>query len=83
MPNERTSCNATITYGDNCQEKSEIIEGISETDAVVSIKLGSFLEDTMPSRYCTFVVTAAAGTRLVYVEGTLSESIAYKFVTNF
>ena len=72
---DRKSCNATIIFGDNCQDQTEL-NGVDEGDTVVLIKLRDFLEETMSSRYCNFIVTAAAGTRLLTVEGNniISES---------
>ena len=71
---DRKSCNATIIYGDNCQDQTEL-PGINEGDDVVLIKLTDFLERTMSSRYCSFIVSAAAGTRRLSVEGNdISES---------
>ena len=66
------SCNATITYGDNCQDRM-LINGVrdSDDDSSVVISLRSFLEETMSSKYCAFRVNATAGMRAVTVEGNL------------
>lgn len=66
------SCNATITYGDNCQDQM-LINGIkdSENDLLIVISLRRFLEETMSSKYCGFRVNATANTTTVTVEGNL------------
>ena len=66
------SCDATIMYGDNCEEKI-ITNGVrdSDSDSLVVISLWSFLEETMPSMICGFRVYATANTRIVTVDGNL------------
>lgn len=66
------SCNATITYGDNCQDQV-LLNGVrdNDDDSLVVISLRSFLEETMSSKYCAFRVNATAGMRAVTVEGNL------------
>lgn len=68
-----TSCNATIYYGDSCQNHMELY-GMQQSDELVSIDIERFLEETMGSRYCSFTVIATSGTKLLYVEGDLSKS---------
>lgn len=65
------SCNATIFFGDNCENHMDLT-GIKESDKLISINL-IILQETMTSEYCDFIVTARAGTRLLYVEGDLSK----------
>ena len=65
-----TSCNATITYGETCQNQ-ELIIGMAESDSVVIVSLRSFLEMTASSKYCGFRVNATASTRRLTVEGNL------------
>ena len=59
------SCNATIMYGENCQEKT-IINGIRDDDNSIIINVRSVLEETMT--YCGFTVSATANARTVVVE---------------
>ena len=65
-------CNATITYGDNCQNQM-LITGVrdSDDDSLVVINLRRFLEETMSSKYCAFRVNATADMRTAIVEGSL------------
>ena len=67
-----TSCNATITYGDNCQERMPLI-GVrdSDNDGLIVISLRSFLEEAMSPEICGFRVSATANTRTVTVDGNL------------
>ena len=62
------SCNATISYGDNCENHMDLT-GMKESDKLISINF--FLQEAVTSKYCDFNVTAMAGTRLLYVEGDL------------
>ena len=66
------SCNATITYGLNCEEQM-LLYGIrdSENDSLIVISLRSFLEETLPSEYCGFRINATANSRTVTVDGNL------------
>ena len=66
------SCNATITYGENCQVQASIV-GTRDTnnDLLVVISLRSFLEETRSSKYCGFIINATANTRTVTVDGSL------------
>ena len=68
------SCKATITFGENCQRLREIM-GVNASSDLVSIKLRNFLEETMPTEYCSFIVTATANTKLLTVEGDLGMSL--------
>ena len=66
------SCNATITYGDNCQEQMPIYgTRESNNDVLVAINLRKFLEETVSSKYCGFRVNATANTRMVTVDGNI------------
>ena len=71
------SCDAIITYGENCQEQMPI-NGRTDTtnDLVVVISLRNFLEETMSSKYCGFRVNATANTRIVTVDGNLLSELA-------
>ena len=66
------SCDATITYGDNC-EGQRLINGVRDHDnnSLVVIGLNSFLEETMVSIICGFRVNATVNTRTVTVDGNL------------
>ena len=66
------SCDATITYGENCEEQM-VINGVRDivNDSLVVISLRSFLEETMSSMICGFRVYAIANTRTVTVDGNL------------
>ena len=66
------SCNATVIFGTNCKSRRQIL-GTSESGNLVSIKLRAFLAETMPSEYCSFIVSATAGTKVLTVEGDLSK----------
>lgn len=70
MPKEiQKSCNANITYGSNCQDQITI-EGMKQSDDMISVSLSNFLKETASSKYCTFIITATA-TRTLTVEGNL------------
>ena len=66
------SCNAIVMFGANCVNQRQIM-GTTESGNLVSIKLTAFLEETMSSRYCSFIVSATAGTKVLTVEGDLSK----------
>ena len=68
------SCKAAVTFGKNCQNQREIM-GVDASSDLVSIKLRNFFEETMPTEYCTFVVTVKANTKLLTVEGDLGMSL--------
>ena len=65
------SCNATVIYGTNCESQKEITGTNENGHNIVSIKLESSLDETMPSIYCNFTVAARVGTKLLFVEGNL------------
>lgn len=69
------SCNATIAYGERCQYHRELL-GRKRNNELVSIDLLRFYLETVsvPARYCNFTITAASGTKILYVEGDLSKS---------
>lgn len=68
----RKSCNATVTYGQTCQDQM-LLNGMrdNENDLLIVISLRRLLEDIMPSKYCGFIVSATANTRRITVEGNL------------
>ena len=72
------SCNATITYGDDCQERM-VLYGTRESnkDFLVAINLRKFLEETVSSKYCEFRVSATANTRMVTVDGNILGKLAH------
>ena len=72
-----TSCNANITYGEMCQERTPI-NGMKENDndLLVVISLRNFLKETRSSRYCGFRVTATANRSTVTVDGNLFGKLA-------
>lgn len=65
------SCDATITYGDNCGEQIQI-NGVrdSDKDSLIRISLTSVLE-TYAMTICGFRINAMADTRTVTVDGNL------------
>ena len=82
------SCNATITYGDNCEEQI-LINGVrdSANDSLLIIRLRSILQGSMSSKICGFRVYATANnTRTVTVDGNLLgkfhriKSVYYHFI---
>ena len=66
------SCNATIIYGPNCQNRTNLI-GKTIGENLISIGLRSFLEETrtLDSRYCGFVANVTANEKFLTVEGSL------------
>ena len=72
------SCDAVITYGQNCEEQM-MINGMRDNDLVVVISLTSFLEDTMSSKYCSFRVNATANMRTVTVDGNIILGELYNY----
>ena len=66
------SCNATIMYGDNCQQQM-LLNGVGDNDmdSLIVINLRSFLEETISSKFCGFRVNATANARTVTVDGNL------------
>lgn len=73
--NLNVSCNVTIAYGENCQYHRELL-GRKRNNELVSIDLLRFFVETasIPARYCNFTITAASGTKMIYVEGDLGRS---------
>ena len=69
------SCNATIIYGPNCQNQTNLTGQII-TDNLISIQLTSFLTQTRATRlaYCGFVVNVTAGEKFLTVEGNIGKS---------
>lgn len=66
MPIEaEKSCDATIMYGENCQDEI-IIRGVRDGDQVVMINVRDTLKETV--LYCGFIVNATANARTVVVE---------------
>lgn len=67
-----TSCNATIIYGQTCQEQI-LLHGIKDdsNDHLVVISLRNFLQETQSFKHCSFVVHATVSTMIITVEGDL------------
>ena len=70
--NITNSCNATVIFGANCESQRQIL-GTSKSGKFVSVKLKAFLAETMSSVYCSFIVSATAGTKVLTVEGDLGK----------
>ena len=60
-------CNASITYGDNCDQQLGVYSSIGTGDSVTTPMLE--LIDSI-NEYC-FSVTASSGVRTVVVEGSM------------
>ena len=67
------SCNATIIYGPNCQNRENLV-GVIVNSSLISIELRGFLTQTRASRYCGFLATVSTGEKTLTVEGNLGES---------
>ena len=68
------SCNATIIYGTNCRNRTNVT-GEVVSDNLISIGLRSFLAQTRAALYCGFVANVKASEKTLTVEGDLSELI--------
>lgn len=72
QPQEREKeCNASITYGNNCEQELGVFAGMGIGDSVATTELS--LDNIMTadvSEYC-FSVTATSGMNTVVVEGML------------
>ena len=72
-------CNATIMYGENCQDQ-ELIIGTRDSGNVVIVSLRNFLEKTASSKYCGFRVMAIAGAKAISVDGDLFGKLAHCYI---